>query len=392
MAGEGSYVYQRLLTFLRCPECQGPLQLASIRGESTDAGEETSEGLLHCGQDHIFPVIRGVPRLLPDSLDEHWPALEVQIGATDSPRLHALGERVRAGRTPRKGYDRRTRENFSLEWDHHEVGDTTWGMALDDRVRWFFLEPIRMAEEELEGLVMLDAGCGNGSQSVAYTAFGVEVLAVDLSSGLENGQRLRRRLPGARPELVHFIQGDLQTPPLAPSSVDLVHSAGVIHHTSDTEGTFRRLTPLLRPGGTFYVWLYKYEPVVTPVVNSLRAVTTRVPARVFARVAGLSAGAFRIFCRAVSAVGIREYPKLTQREAALALMDIFGAPYAHYHSFDEVAGWYRSEGFDEVWTCNESRRGFGVCGRRSGDQPTRTATEAGSTVPRTADAAQVEAP
>ena len=29
---------------------------------------------------------------------------------------------------------------------------------------------------------MLDAGCGNGSQSVAYTALGLEVIAVDLSS------------------------------------------------------------------------------------------------------------------------------------------------------------------------------------------------------------------
>jgi hypothetical protein len=56
----------------------------------------------------------------------------------------------------------------------------------------------------------------------------------------------------------------------------------------------------------------------------------------------------------------------SRREAALALMDIFGAPYAHYHSFDEVARWYGSEGFDEIWGCNDGRRGFGVCGRRTG--------------------------
>ena len=50
-------------------------------------------------------------------------------------------------------------------------------------------------------------------------------------------------------------------------------------------------------------------------------------------------------------------------EAALALMDIFGAPYAYYHSYDEVFGWYQAEGFGEVWPCNDGRRGFGVCGR-----------------------------
>jgi hypothetical protein len=58
---------------------------------------------------------------------------------------------------------------------------------------------------------------------------------------------------------------------------------------------------------------------------------------------------------------------MTRREAALALMDIFGAPYAHYHSFAEVSDWFRTEGLDEVWTCNETRRGFGVCGRRSSE-------------------------
>jgi hypothetical protein len=28
-----------------------------------------------------------------------------------------------------------------------------------------------------------------------------------------------------------------------------------------------------------------------------------------------------------------------------------------------VAGWFKAEGFGEIWECNESRRGFGVCGR-----------------------------
>jgi hypothetical protein len=49
-------------------------------------------------------------------------------------------------------------------------------------------------------------------------------------------------------------------------------------------------------------------------------------------------------------------------------MDIFGAPYAYYHSYDEVRGWYQDAGFGEIWYCNEGRRGFGVCGRGINDQ------------------------
>ena len=123
------------------------------------------------------------------------------------------------------------------------------------------------------------------------------------------------------------------------------------------------LSPLLRKGGTFYIWLYKYEKVVTPVVNSIRTVTTRVPAPLFAKIATVSAVPFMGFCWTVNKLGIRQYQTPDKREAALAVHDIFGAPYAHYHDLDEVGDWFTSVGITEFWSCNDGRRGFGVCGR-----------------------------
>ncbi|MDQ4145392.1 MAG: class I SAM-dependent methyltransferase, partial [Actinomycetota bacterium] len=300
--------------------------------------------------------------MLPDAIAEHWDVLESHLAAANPALARSLASEVDPSRTR---YDRRTRANFSQEWQHHELGDKTWGMDLDFRVKTYFLDSIRIPQEELAGKVMLDAGCGNGSQSVAYTEFGLEVVALDLSSGIEHGQAFRHHRPKARPDKVHFVQGDLQNPPLRPSTFDIIHSAGVLHHTPHTYTTFRRLCPLLRPSSTFYVWLYRYEPVVTPLVNALREVTTRLPQPVFAEVARRMSGTFSLFCSTLDRLGIREYPPLTRREATLALHDIFGAPYAHYHSFDEVAQWLEEEGFDEIWPCNETRRGFGICGRRT---------------------------
>ena len=330
--------------------------------------------------------------MLPDALQEHWAALRTHIPQPAPESLRSLIESLNSSRSI--SYDQQTRENFSYEWDNHELGGTTWGMQLSDRVRWFFLEPLRIPAAELRGKVMLDAGCGNGSQSVAYTALGLEVIAVDLSSGLEHGHAYRRLHPGAVPERVHFVQADLQQPPLGPASVDIIHSAGVLHHTPDTLQTFRALRPLLRPGGTFYVWLYKYEKWVTPVVNSIRALTTRIRPEGFARIAQVMAVPFIAFCKTVNALGVRSYSKLTRREAALALMDIFGAPYAYYHSFDEVAGWYNASGFTEVWPCNDGRRGFGVCGRfgaASNVQAREASQQASSQVrPQTAAASSLQ--
>jgi SAM-dependent methyltransferase len=324
-------VYDRLLEFLCCPTCQAALELDRRVVNDTEFGPETIEGELRCSNGHSFAVRGGIPRMLPNSADAD--------------------------------YDRRTSENFSLEWQHHELGDRTWGIELDDRVQTYFLDSIGIPTDELDGKLLLDAGCGNGSQSVAYTRYGLEVVAVDLSSGLEAGYRFRHVLAGARPDRVHFVQGDLQNPPLKPNTFDIVHSAGVLHHTPNTKHTFLQLRPLLKPGGTFYIWLYKYEKWVTPLVNSIRAVTTRIPPAVFAKIAAALAVAFQLFCWFTNATGIRTYPAVSRREAALALMDIFGAPYAHYHSLAEVDRWFRDEGFVDVWGCNESRRGFGACAR-----------------------------
>ncbi|MGI9069494.1 MAG: methyltransferase domain-containing protein [Pyrinomonadaceae bacterium] len=356
-------MYLRLLDFLRCPSCQSSLRSVALDSEPLPDGEITS-GLLHCvGCALWFPVVRGIPRMLPDALQEHWSTLETLIPQPTPDSLRQLIESVNSTRPV--SYHQQTRENFSHEWDNHALGGKTWGMLLSDRVQWFFLEPLHIPAAELRGKVMLDAGCGNGSQSVAYTEHGLEVIAVDLSSGLEHGYAYRRLHAGADPAKVHFVQADLQSPPLAAGSLDIIHSAGVLHHTPDTLQTFRALRPLLRPGGTFYVWLYKYEKWVTPLVNSIRAVSTRIPPAAFARVAQLFAIPFIGFCKTVNALGIRTYPRQTRREAALALMDIFGAPYAYYHSFEEVAEWYKAAGFGEIWPCNDGRRGFGVCGRSS---------------------------
>lgn len=349
---------ERLLDILRCPECRGGLEMTTLESD----GNEIFTGILHCPDKHFYPIYKGIPRMLPNSLSDYWPEIANSIPDPPPPVVSEILSN-KSFTAEGAAFDRPTMANFSNEWDNHDIGGRTWTMELNDRVRWFFLEPIRIPKEDLKGKLLLDAGCGNGSQSVAYTEFGLEVVALDLSTGLEKGHAFRNIHEKAKPEKVHFVQADLQKPPLAPESFDIIHSAGVLHHTSDTHKSFLGLRPMLKPGGTFFIWLYKYEKIVTPIVNYMRAVTTRIPAPAFAKIADVMSVPFIGFCWSVNKLGIRQYQTPSRREAALAVHDIFGAPFAHYHDLEEVSEWYMSAGFEEVWGCNDGRRGFGACGR-----------------------------
>lgn len=364
---------KRLLEIIRCSQCSLSLEVCAFEIEAA----EIMTGVLYCRNGHYFPIYKGIPRMLPNSLRDHWQSISASMPTPVPPALQSM---IESGAIELEGkhFDIPTKANFSNEWDNHDIGGRTWTMELNDRVKWYFLDSIGIDQPQLNGKLMLDAGCGNGSQSVAYTEFGLEVVALDLSSGLEKGYAFRKAFPGAIPENVHFVQADLQAPPLAPQTFDIIHSAGVLHHTPDTLTTFRALRPLLKPAGTFYVWLYKYENIVTPLVNSIRAITTRVPASAFAVIADLTSVPFIGFCWLANKLGIRRYETPTRREAALAVHDIFGAPYAHYHNFEEVSDWYSSAGFSDIWPCNDDRRGFGVCGRL----PENSSNGSGETVSR----------
>ena len=210
---------RRLLDFLCCPDCKQDLDLVVF--EESDA--EIMSGILVCANRDYFPIVSGIPRMLPSSLKEYWARIEAKVPSPEPAAITELLENKKLSSATRN-FDKATKANFSKEWDHHDIGGKTWTMELGDRVKWFFLDSIRISKEDLKGKVLVDAGCGNGSQSVAYTELGLEVLAVDLSTGLEKGFAYRNIHAGASPEKVHFVNADLQNPPFKDGVADIIHS------------------------------------------------------------------------------------------------------------------------------------------------------------------------
>ena len=88
--------------------------------------------------------------MLPNSLTDYWPEIEKDIPDPVPPAVLALVESKRF-RVEGEAFDKATKANFSNEWDNHEIGGKTWTMELNDRIQWFFLDPIRIPKEELKG-------------------------------------------------------------------------------------------------------------------------------------------------------------------------------------------------------------------------------------------------
>src|SRR5512142_414183 len=92
---------------------------------------------------------------------------------------------------------------------------------------------------------VLDVGCGDGFLAARLAPRVPHVVAIDIDAAVLG--RARARFPDAP---VTWCHGDILTHPLEAESFDAVLSNATLHHLPDTRAALRRLSRLVRPGGT----------------------------------------------------------------------------------------------------------------------------------------------
>lgn len=237
-----------LLEWLVCPRCRSShLKLTCFRNDAQQSPVEVLEGLLACARcGQLYPVVAGIPRMLPDSFHQYYEHLSAYANGR-LPKASISEEEMAAFRDLHQS----TEEGFSFEWLRYRVTGMEENTGFLRRVMTF-------RPEELAGKLTLDAGCGMGRFLEVVAGWGAEVVGLDLSLSVERAWRETRHR--AR---VHFIQGDILRPPLKPQIFDFIYSVGVLHHTPDTRLAFHSLCPLLRPEGKITVWVYRtFQPEI----------------------------------------------------------------------------------------------------------------------------------
>jgi len=131
-------------------------------------------------------------------------------------------------------------------------GYDRWAEIYDDDAN-----PLVLVEEpevtrllgDVNGLNVLDVGCGTGRHAVRLAQSGGTVTGLDFSTGMLEKARAK---PGA--ERVRFIHQDVSgTLPFEPRTFDRVISCLVVDHVSDLKGFFAELCRVCRDDGFIVV-------------------------------------------------------------------------------------------------------------------------------------------
>ena len=256
--------------------------------------------------------------------------------------------------------------SFSFEWNTHSNtqldcfrGDTSSEAQ--------FVQKTGFSQDELRGKLVLDAGVGAGRYSDVVSRWGADVVGVDLSYAVDAAYQNFVDRPN-----VWIMQADIGKLPFKPGSFDAIFSIGVLHHTPDTETYFKKLVPLLKPGGAIAIWVYPNEGDYLVRKQWIRFVN-KIPPRMFyewcrwfvpwaqQRLERPSVGIMRrLFPFSSQGLGLEN--------DILDTFDGYSPMYHGVHAPEEVEGWFREIGLTDVrrpsnW--NTCVRGVRPAGDRS---------------------------
>lgn len=107
--------------------------------------------------------------------------------------------------------------------------------------------------DSLKGKVALNIGTGTGTEALLLAVSGAQGVAMDVTSqAARAAEYFIRKMQGKGMR----IQADARFIPLGNSSVDVVHSSGVLHHYPDLARSIAEIHRVLNPAGEAYIMLH----------------------------------------------------------------------------------------------------------------------------------------
>lgn len=249
---------RKLLEYLECPETGQDLEL-EVFNEKND---EIYEGLLRTkDRKFIYPVINGIPRLLPLSLQGelrryHKLFFRKYNNKFPAVRIHEDSETLEDSK--------KTLKSYSYQWRTFDEMLKEWKIYFDD-----YMKPFKPSF--FRGKKVLDVGCGYGRIAYYSAKYGADVFAMDLSEAVESAYKNTKEFPNC-----HVVQGSIYHIPFK-KKFDFIYSVGVIQHTPRKEESFRKLAEKMKKDTLLYIWVYSRRKGIYNLIYPMRKFTTKMP-------------------------------------------------------------------------------------------------------------------
>ena len=228
-----------MVQHLICPICGKKFSLKSNKSNST----EILEGKLVCLKNHKFPIKDGIPRLV-----------------VDKSKIFV-----------------KTENSFSSKWKNYNktYHSKKW---VDGQKKWFLERFGWKTTSNFNKFLktrrrILDAGTGVGNSAKLFSSNRkADVFAIDASESITFAYKKYGKIAN-----IHFLQADIQKLPFKKDFFDFICSDQVLHHTKNTERSFKMLTRLLAKKGMISIYVYKIKgPIREYADNFIRKSTVKM--------------------------------------------------------------------------------------------------------------------
>lgn len=294
-----------------------------------------------------FPIIGGVPRILPKEILQD----EMQRKYPDYLAKHRDKFNVQPGMA------------YSVEQKKKATVDTfgyQWTTFTDnfDYFKYIFLSFTRpfLDEEDFKNKLVLEIGCGSGRPAVTACRLGAEVVGMDISQAVDTAFQKSLEIP-----FLHVVQADAYAPPFN-QAFDIIYSVGVLQHISNPRRALDGMFKVMSQRSPLVLWVYGKRELWYQPVEWLRSVTTRMPLQMLHGLSFLLAlwseafllMPYRLLSRVPACNRLadkipgRIYARFPFKENVVGWFDRLGAPVTHYFNKQEIMEMLSGAGFTDI--------------------------------------------
>jgi len=340
-----------LLNYLVCLKCKNGLELKEFSVQKEN--QKVVDGYLKCNCGEVYPIIKGVLRVLPEELmtklvfEKYFDYLNRYDKDLPSSFVEKWKSNI-IDKLSNKTLKISTADSFGFEWKKFN--------KLFDIYKQNFLNYVQPFKENFfKNKVILDAGCGVGRHTYWAAKFGAkEVIGIDLSEAVDSAESNCRELSN-----VNIIQADIYKLPFK-SIFDFIFSIGVLHHLPEPENGFRNLLNYLKEDALMLIWVYGRKNNFSNVYiyESLRIITKHINSKIlyylcypFAigvecinKTADLfeKVDATKKIAKLMPFQYYRQFPFEVKLNDAF---DVLATPRSRYYMMDEIKDWFLRAGF-----------------------------------------------